>query len=212
MLSSVEKTGTRIHLSHYRKYISKIDCFEERPPLLGIDPTSEPVIMTRDDLRDIVVGVCYGWHFQGMCLDREMYLESGGCDEDMPVRSDAEFFLRISSKEPWTYIPQESWTWFIEDRGSLSTRHYLTYLWWVRGHACHQDWLDCPKYRQCMARSSWEAVRQGILFRYRSAYPEYRRHCLPWLTPVRRMCARLAMKFDRLARYAWLIRDQIPGH
>ena len=209
LLSSAKKTGTRIHLSHYRKYISKSDQYEERPPLLGIDRKSEPRVMGREDLKDIVLGLCYGWHLQGMCLDRRMYLDSGGCDEHMPVRADAEFFLRISSKEPWTYIPQETWTWFIEDRGSLSTRHYLTYLWWVKGHARHQEWLDCAEYRECMARASWEAVRQGVLSKRKAIYSEYKNHCFPWLTPARRMCAGLALKFDRAARYAWLIRDRI---
>ena len=208
LLSSVKETGTRIHISHYRKYLSTTDETVETNPLLGIESGAPPKVMNRGDLKNIVLGLCYGWHMQGMCIARQCYLESGGCRVEMPVRADAEFFLRLASKEPWTYVPQPTWTWHIEDRGSLSTRHALTYLWWIRGHARHQEWLESEAYRRIMMRNSWEAVRQGVIACRRDLYPEYRHHCLPWISGFRRWLAELAMMFDRFAAFAWSMRER----
>ena len=202
---AIEAHDGHLYLANFRKIWTRDD-MEDRPPMFGMARTDPPRVITRDVLREAVLGVNNGWHMQGMIVERTAYVESGGCDSSMKLRQDAEWFLRTAKDMRWIYNPMPTWSWRFINPASSSTRRAEALLYWMRGHAQFRDWLAGPEYDRLMARYGWETTRLAVMERRSDLHADIRRFCLPWIPGLRGACARLALRLEMPARMFWALR------
>lgn len=204
---ALSASDASLYLSNFRKWWRDPERDEERPPLFGMSRDDAPRIISDDELKGAVLGPNNGWHMQGMIVKRNAYLDSGGCDPQIELRQDAEWFLRITRQVSWIYNPKPTWSWRFVNKESSSTRHAEARLYWLLGHARFKDWLAGPEYDRLMATTAWDATLIAVKEKRRPLYPDIRQICLPWIPGVRGLIARLALWIDFPARMLWKIKD-----
>lgn len=203
---AIRESDACLYLANFRKWWADTETKEERPPLFAMSSDDTPRVIAEDELRSSVLGRNNGWHMQGMIVERNAYLDSGGCDPQIELRQDAEWFLRMAREVPWIYNPKPTWTWRFINQESLSTRRADAMLFWMRGHARFKNWLASPEYDRLMAMNAWEATRLAVMGKSRSLYPDIRRFCIPWIPGVRGSLARTVLRIDSPARMLWNIK------
>ena len=197
--------SARLYQSNFRKWWGEGDA-EDRPSMFGMSHDDAPRFVTNEELRKAVLGINNGWHMQGMVVERNAYLESGGCNPKIVFRQDVDWFLRIARQVPWIYNPKPTWSWRFVNSNSSSTKHAEAKFYWLRAHLQLKDWLDGPEYDRLMAINAWEVTRLAVMEKRRSLYPGIKKNYIPLIPGIRRWVARIALRLDTLARKIWQIK------